>query len=211
MDELFKEWKTLIMSDAKHFVEDGVICHESWGEVDCKLLFILKETNDYEGNIANLINRAVTVKPKSKLWGRPTFHNIGRWAYGLLNFPKSIDSYEAANKERKKSLLPCSFINIKKTSGGRTAGKAVELNAIKFASFLRRQIEILSPDIIVFGGTYKIMKDHVLPEMKKVSHRIHKFNNVICINANHPACSKNRTLMYEQVVNNYANYIAAIA
>jgi hypothetical protein len=208
MDELFKEWRPLVLADSDHFVEDGIICHETWNSVNRRILFILKETNDYEGNISKLINDAVRVRPKSKLWLRPTFHNIGRWAYGLLNFPEDVNSYKEANKERKKSLLSCSFINIKKTSGTRTAGKGVELNAIKYASFLRRQIEILSPDIIVFGGTFQTMKDHVLPEMQKKSHRVHKFNNIICINANHPACTKKRILMYDQVVSNYANYIA---
>jgi len=207
MDELFNEWKPLVLSDADHFVEDGIICQETWNSVNCKVLFILKETNDYKGNIAKLINESVTSRPKSKLWLRPTFHNIGRWAYGLLNFPESVNSYKAAHKERKKSLLSCSFINIKKTTGGRIAGKSVELSAIKYASFLRKQIEILSPDIIVFGGTYQTIKDHVLPELKKESHRVHKFNNAVCINANHPACTIKRTVMYDQVVSNYANYI----
>ena len=211
MEELFIEWKSLVLSEADHFVEDGIICHETWASVNSKILFILKETNDYEGNIAKLINEAVTIRPKSKLWLRPTFHNIGRWAYGLLNFPESVGSYKVAHKERKKSLLSCSFINLKKTSGGRTAGKSVELCAIKYASFLRKQIEIISPDIIVFGGTYQIVKDHVLPEMKKEAYRVHNFNNIVCINANHPACTKERTVMYDQVVVSYAHYIAGNA
>jgi len=104
-------------------------------------------------------------------------------------------------------LLSCAFINIKKTAGGRTAGKAVERSAEKYSDFLKKQIDILSPNIIVFGGTYKIMKDHVLPEMKKVSHRVHKFGDVVCINANHPACTKKRTFMYDQVLVNYSNYV----
>jgi hypothetical protein len=200
MEDLFNEWKALVLEESDHFVEDGIICQENWDSANRKILFILKETNDYKGSISRLINDAVTVRPKSKLWLRPTFHNIGRWAYGLLNQTDSVAPYKAANKERKNTLLSCAFINVKKTSGGRTAGKAVEESAIKYASFLRRQIEIISPDIIVFGGTYQIMKNHVLPEMGKVSYRVHKYKGMICINANHPACTKKRNYIYDQVV-----------
>ena len=41
MDELFKEWKPLVLFDSDHFVEDGIICHETWNSVNRKILFIL--------------------------------------------------------------------------------------------------------------------------------------------------------------------------
>lgn len=208
VDELIAQWKELASEDSDHFNDDGVICDKAWNQSKKKVLFILKETNDYKGSISKLIYDAVTVRPKSKLWARPTFHNIGRWAYGLLNYSDCKVSYKKANDERKKALLSCAFINIKKTTGGRTATKAVEKSAIKHSSLLKKQIDLLQPDIIVFGGTYKIIKDHVLPELTKVAYRVHKYNNVVCINANHPACTKKRKEIYDQVIDNYINYIA---
>lgn len=208
MSILFEEWKALIFSTSDHFVEDGVISNEHWVLAGKRVLFILKETNDYQGNIANLIRAAATSRPQSKLWDRPTFHNLGRWAYGLLN---TEASYKEADAAKKQALLPCAFINIKKTSGGRVATTAVEANARMYATFLRRQIAIISPDIIIFGGTYKMIKDHVLPELKKVGPRVHKHGEkVICINANHPACTKRRTEMYDQVVGSYQRFVAGI-
>ncbi|WP_415886608.1 hypothetical protein ACMXYO_01150 [Neptuniibacter sp. QD37_6] len=207
MDQLLAKWKEEVSAESDHFVEDGIICQEGWNAAERKILFILKETNGYNKSITKLINIAVTDRKDSALWKRPTFHNIGRWGFGLLNISTEAPPYKAANKERKNSLLSCAFINIKKTSGGRTAGKEVSSNAEKYASYLREQIEIISPDIIVFGGTYKIMKKHVLPEMEHEAHRIHKYKNTICINANHPACTKKRTTMYDQVIGSYANYI----
>jgi hypothetical protein len=207
MNNLLKEWKDFILLESDHFVEDGVISHEHWESTPHKILFILKETNGYEGNITPLINKAITLNPKSKLWARPTFHNIGRWAYGLQNLPESVENYNQAHKSRKSSLLSCAFINIKKTSGERTAGKEVEYHATKYASLIRKQIDILSPKIIVFGGTYQIMKNHVMPEMAKISPRIHQYKDTICINANHPACTLKRTTIYDQVVLNYSNYL----
>lgn len=210
MNALFEEWKLLVAEESDHFVEDGIISESDWDAAGTKVLFILKETNDYEGNLSNLINTAVTIKPKSKLWARPTFHNVGRWAYGLLHNSDTAPPYNDSHKKRKESLLSCSFINLKKTSGGRTATKSVSEFANKYSVFLRRQIELIGPDVIVFGGTYKIAKDNVLPELEKVSHRVHKYNNIVCINANHPACTKKRKDMYDQVLVNYNNYLSSL-
>ncbi|ORU94499.1 MAG: hypothetical protein A6F72_08830 [Cycloclasticus sp. symbiont of Poecilosclerida sp. N] len=83
----------------------------------------------------------------------------------------------------------------------------MEDHADKYAHFLREQISILNPDIIVFGGTYAIVKKHVIPELNHISERIHLYNDIICINANHPACTKKRTIMYDQVIRNYDRYL----
>lgn len=207
MEALFAEWKKLVLDEADHFVEDGIIDPEMWNQASKKILFILKETNDFKGSISKLIHDASTIRPQSGLWGSPTFHNIGRWAYGLLNYPQSVSAYKIANNNRKKAVLSCSFINLKKTTGGRTATKTVDESAKKYSSYLRRQIEIIDPDIIVFGGTYQIVKDNVIQELVRVSPRIHHFGNIVCVNANHPACTKKRTLIYDQVILNYHKYI----
>lgn len=209
MEGLFAEWRPYVMKEADHFVEDGFICPEKWKAASQKILFILKETNDHKGSITKLINEVCTSGRKSGMWASPTFHNIGRWAYGLLNYPDSIGSYKLANSKRKSSIQYCSFINLKKTTGGRTATSEVEKNAEKYSNFLRKQIEIISPDIIVFGGTYNMVKTHVLPELVRVSTRIHTYRDIICINAFHPACTKKRSFMYDQVLLNYDTFVKA--
>ncbi|KAF3984322.1 MAG: hypothetical protein HFP81_02695 [Methylococcales symbiont of Hymedesmia sp. n. MRB-2018] len=110
MEELFEKWEQEIASD--HFVKDGIISNKHWEVSSKKILFILKETNNYKGNIAKLIE--ISVRKKTRLWARPTFHNVGRWAYGLLHYNGEKPSYKLAHKNRKDSLLSCSFINLKK-------------------------------------------------------------------------------------------------
>jgi len=207
LEELFKEWKLSVLEESDHFVEDGIVCEEKWLKSKQKILFILKETNGYKGSISELINTAVRTRPKSGLWKRPTFHNIGRWIYGLLKAKEQDIIYSEAHKFRKESLLSCAFMNIKKTTGGRTATESVKENAKKYSKFIRRQIELLDPDIIVFGGTYEIMKKYVFIEMENVSPRVYKYEKYICISANHPACTKKRIDMYNQVVISYKNYL----
>lgn len=210
MDALFEEWRTQLSGTSDHFVKDGIISAEDWAQAETKILFILKETNDYKGNIAQLIRAAATSRPKSKLWDRPTFHNIGRWAHGLMNASNYDVPYIDAHKARKRALLSCAFINIKKTSGGRVATSAVELNAQMYSGLLRKQIEIIGPSIVVFGGTYQMMKEHVIPELTRVGNRIHKFGDIVCINANHPACTKKRSEMYAQVVGSYRKFLETV-
>ena len=212
INDLFNEWEKLVKEEGSdHFVPDGVISEEHWKQANRKILFILKETNNYRYNVAELINTVVTTKEKKPLWQRPTFHNIGRWAYGLLNYPESVNSYDLAHKHRKYSLLSCAFINVKKTTGTSVSKKKeIEASAEKYKYFLKEQIELLQPDVIVFGGTYKVIKTYVLPELSKVSYRIHKYKDIICINANHPACTKKRKELYKQVMDNYHKYMSQI-
>lgn len=208
MDKLFTEWKGEISKQSGHFVEDGIISPEHWNASKRKVLFVLKETNGHVKSISETILKASTSKT-SKLWVRPTFNNVGRWTHGLINTFDVLEPYENSNRHRRSAIRSCAFINIKKTAGKRTATHAVEQHAIDYAPFIRRQISIISPDIVVFGGTYKIMKIHVLADLIKVSHRVHRFGDVICINANHPACTKSRKDMYQQVVGNYRQYLAS--
>lgn len=210
MNNLFSEWKKVYELDgADHFVEDGIVSIEYWEKSKIRVLFILKETNNFKGNINELIESTVnkTRKKRSKLWQRPTFHNIGRWTYGLINSNNRIEPYETSHDKRKKALLSCAFINIKKTAGEKSSQKKIiDENAKKYNTFIKKQIDIIEPDIIVFSGTYKTIKSYVLPELVKVSYRVHTYKNIICINAFHPACTKARKEMYDLVVSNYYDY-----
>ncbi|MEZ1439771.1 hypothetical protein QVM41_26285 [Pseudomonas shirazica] len=189
------------------YIRDGIISPEFWQKSKVKVLFILKESNDcYEPNLAELINRAITQNPKSKLWHRPTFHNIGRWAYGLQNLTSTAPAFELAHHHRKSALLSCAFINLKKITGGRRATEEVQKFTEAHQAFLREQIRSISPDIVVMGGTYNIIKAFVIPELQKVSPRVHMHEGTPFINAFHPACTVARPDLYDQVLNSILQY-----
>lgn len=207
--DLFSRWRASSPDFQDHFVEDGIIDPARWAQAGTRVLFVLRETNGYRGNIAALIHKACTTHPSSKLWDRPTFHNVGRWAHGLLhagdaNFP----TFEDAHKSRKTALLACAFINLKKTTGGARATNAVEHAAARDAIFLREQIELVDPRIVVCGGTYRAIKQHVYPAIRRVGPRVHEAGGRIFINANHPSYLKKTAEMYDDVVGNYHRYQA---
>ncbi|CAN7774635.1 hypothetical protein LJR290_007720 [Variovorax sp. LjRoot290] len=210
MNALFDEWRPLVLAEAGHFVGDGIVLEEAWRASKRRILFVLKETNGYEGEkgpMDKLLRDAAKPGSTSKLWDRPTFHNLGRWAHGLLTYTGEVPGYEEAHRARRSAMLACAFINLKKSSGGRTATEEVGVHAGRYAEQLRRQVEIIQPEIVVLGGTYPMVKEHVFPGLEKVSSRVHKLGDRIFINAFHPACTKDRREGYHQVVLSYHQYM----
>jgi hypothetical protein len=209
--DLFSRWRASSAEFHDHFVEDGIIDPDKWVEASTRILFILRETNGYRKSMAALIHKACTTHPSSGLWDRPTFHNVGRWAYGLLHASDAtLPSFETAHENRKTALLACAFINLKKTSGGARATQAVEHATARDAKFLREQIELINPRIVVCGGTYKTIKHHLYPAIQKVGSRVHEVDGRLFINANHPSYLKKTTEMYDDVVGSYHRYQAVL-
>lgn len=212
MDILLDEWRAHILTEADHFVGDGVVCQESWRTAKRKVLFLLKEPNGYKGEdgpLNVLLRKAAAPNSMSKMWDRPTFHNVGRWTYGLLNYSDHVPAYDDAHRACKTAVLDCAYINIKKSSGGARATRAVEEHAAQYAEFLRRQVAIINPDIVVCGGTYPMLKKHVYPSLSRVSSRIHAFDKRLFINAFHPACRTRREDVYGQVLSSFHQYVIA--
>ncbi|MBY0242650.1 MAG: hypothetical protein K2X55_25385 [Burkholderiaceae bacterium] len=212
MRALFDEWRPLVEADAGHFVEDGIVCEEGWNSATRKILFLLKEPNGYKGeygSLNELLRKAAAPNSTSSMWDRPTFHNVGRWTYGLLNYSGEVPDYVKANRARKTAVLGCAYINIKKSSGGARATKEVEVHAEKYAEFLRRQVAIIQPDVVVCGGTYQMLKKHVYPSMVRVSHRVHRFENLTFINAYHPGYVAKRAALYNQVLLGFHEYMVS--
>ena len=205
--DLFSRWRASSTDFQDHFVEDGIIDLAKWVQADTQILFILRETNGYRRSMAALIHKACTTHPSSGLWDRPTFHNVGRWAYGLLHATGAIlPSFDAAHKNRKTALLACAFINLKKTTGGARATNAVEHATARDAIFLREQIELINPQVVVCGGTYKAIKQHLYRAIRRVAPRVHEIDGRLFINAHHPSYLKKTAEMYDDVVGSYQRY-----
>jgi hypothetical protein len=210
MRALFARWRASNPDFEDHFVEDGIIDSARWSQAGVRILFILRETNGYRGNMAALIHRACTTHPSSGLWDRPTFHNVGRWAHGLLHAADATaPSFDAAHGNRKTALLDCAFINLKKTTGGARSTEAVQQAAGRDAFFLREQIDLIDPQVVVCGGTYTAIKEHLYPAIRRVAPRVHEAGGRLFINAHHPSYLKKTPEMYDDVVGSYLRYRAA--
>jgi hypothetical protein len=210
-NDLFARWRASNTCFQDHFVEDGIIDPVQWRQADTQILFVLRETNGYRKSMVTLLQKACTTHLSSGLWDRPTFHNVGRWAYGLLHATHAtLPPFDTAHQNRKTALLACAFMNLKKTTGGSRATEAVAHAAARDAYFLREQIELINPQVVVCGGTYKAIKQHVYPALQRVGPRVHELAGRLFINANHPSYLKKASEMYDDVVGNYQRYHAAL-
>lgn len=209
--DLFSRWRASSTDFEDHFVEDGIIDLARWGQASMRILFVLRETNGYRGSMTTLIHKACTTHPSSALWDRPTFHNVGRWAHGLLGATgAALPDFGAAHENRKTTLPACAFINLKKTTGAARATKAVEQATARDAIFLREQIELINPQVVVCGGTYKTIKQHLYPAIRRVAPRVHEVGGRLFINTNHPSYLKKTSEMYDDVVGSYHRYQAVL-
>jgi len=124
--------------------KDGALNPDKYFSSPIRILFILKDTNDYAGgDLASLLKNG----PVYQMW-----HVLARWASGLM---RSFPAYEEINnwEEMCESLWSVSVINLKKITGKSTAqNRDINVYAYRDRELLRRQIELLNPQLIVSCG-----------------------------------------------------------
>ncbi|MBQ3048774.1 MAG: hypothetical protein IJC94_02345, partial [Oscillospiraceae bacterium] len=147
-DSLFEEWR----KNRSCFVTDGIVDEQEYLNSPRKILFLLKEVNGGEKwNLCEFLKDGA----KSQTW-----NNVARWTKGIFEIEREIpwsefDSGEEQNERiRKEMLAKICVVNIKKAPGGNTSIKdEIDNAAEQDADFLKRQINIYNPEIIVCGGT----------------------------------------------------------
>ena len=204
LKELFNQWQKEL--DGK-FVPDGTINFEQWEKTNKKILVILKETNDFDNfGLNDLINKNIT-NSKSGIWKGLTWHNIGRVSYGLLN---TSAPFKDAHKKRKETLKHIAVMNIKKTAGkSKSKYKTIKFHAEKYKDYIKKEIEIINPDIVILGGTYDFLKN--ILNLEKISDNLYKEkgnDKRIYIKCYHPGYFRISTKeYYENCVKPYLKFI----
>jgi hypothetical protein len=94
-----------------------------------------------------------------------TWDTIARWTEGLLRIDENLkwgDLEKDTDARRKKYLPKICAMNMKKTSGGHSAIPAKVRDAAKRDSgYLRQQLGIYSPNIIILCGTEDVFYKYV--------------------------------------------------
>lgn len=150
-DALFKEWKRRLGHASKAFVPDGAICGETYESTWPRIVFLLKEANDPDGGDWDLRD-FLRIADRWQTW-----NNVTRWTEGILALPeirpwKDLDYID--RDARVRALRKIAAVNIKKTPGG----AAAKFNTLReFArvnrEFIRRQLDLYQPNLIVGGGS----------------------------------------------------------
>jgi len=149
MNGIWQQWTNHYKSlgiEPSRISKDGIIHPDHFNTTD-KLLFVLKETNDFAGgSLSELLQDG----PIYQMW-----HTAARWAAGILNdFPEygQINNYETLTT----ALHQIAVINLKKATGGAYADMSVvEAYAHQDKDLLLEQIRTIDPDIILACGTFE--------------------------------------------------------
>lgn len=150
-ETLFDEWSR----DRKWFTRDGVICESQYLKASPRILFILKEPNDKKKTFKDL--RAFLQEGgRSQTWD-----SIARWIKGIywgmgLSWNDlAVDNmgHDERNNFRIEQLQKVVAMNLKKEPGVEvTDNKELTRHALADGDFLKRQIALYEPELIICCG-----------------------------------------------------------
>ena len=143
--ELFSRWKT--ERGYQYFISDGILDEEEWNRQNYKILFVLKEAN-WENSNADLCEFLLS-ESSSSYW--KTWNNVARWTKALL---KGGEYLRYVSKSDKSYWLrKVAAMNLKKVGGDAVAeDETIREYAEKDKKYLKEQIELYNPDIIICCG-----------------------------------------------------------
>lgn len=200
LNDLFNKWEANYEPYKGKFTRDGINNEDLFDKMkseDKGVLFITKDPNDPEqwgGDFRTWW--------KEKLWGQFSIR-IGQWAYGFTNdFPP----FNEAVKNALQGTHAIAFMNLKKIGGAANANKKSILKIVEETSgFLKQEISIIDPDIIVGGGLYHEAWRILFGELKWLDSgfgiRISKWENSKIINYYHPSSRFKKEDTYKQLEN----------
>lgn len=183
LNSLFDKWEQTVSEYKGKFVRDGIINENLYQIASTKILFITKEPNNPKEEAGDF-----------RIWwdGKVKYSfslRIGTWAYGILNEFKPIN--DITTKDIIESLSRISFMNLKKIGGKGTSSKSTIIKHTKQnIQFLRQEINIIDPKIIVLGlSKWNELRSLLFndQELKVIDHYIHSYGKRIIINFFHPS------------------------
>jgi len=147
-NEIFNQWKTRYN---KSIIPDGIVHEPTYKAAKLKILFLLKEVNDENGEEWDLRDflfnggRAATWTPAAI------------WLKGISNLPSKLPFEESRKinpSQRTELLHTIACMNLKKYGGGaKTQKKELRIVAKANQDLLNKQFELYSDlDYVICGG-----------------------------------------------------------
>lgn len=199
------------------FISDGPINKRKWdSNTDKKILFVLKEAYNEEKDW-NLGKWISGLDKYPAIWKR-----VAEWTYGICKSTlESVPTYNPNMKfiDMKDYLDKISVLNLKK-SNGKSSSDYEEI--YQYAMFdkeeIKKEIEILSPDIIICGYTFSALNDIYDEDIRRNKVRNDNWfyftdkvcnKEVIVIDYYHPANHYPALINYYAVTNIYQQALKA--
>ena len=176
----------------RKFISDGIVNYNKWEKQSTpKVCYFLKEAyDDTEGKGFNLSKKLNEEEP----WGM--WKKVAIWTQAIYNsFSRDISDYPSKDFKSvfKNVIQNIAVVNIKKSNGEKSSNdndlqQFINLDKEK----IKREIELINPDIIICGKTFKFLKqilddieiydNSLIAKWKNV-----KWKNILIIDYYHPA------------------------
>lgn len=161
----------------ENVIHCGIVDEETYLASKPRIIFLLKEPNS--GKTGWSIPRGLRCQVQRGLMGHPfkkgyayTWVQAGVWAYAILN---GFKSYRELREPlfRAKGIQAIGMTNLKKTGGGSTSNREViREHAKREVDLWRRELEIMRPDLVICGNTYREVTDNLkLPKIWLLTHK----------------------------------------
>ena len=216
--ELFKDWQKECEKTDKYgayFAPDGII-HDAreYEKMPKRVLFLVKEPNDHPGSIFDW------GWDKKELYQSCFLKNLAYWLYGLLHAEKGktipFDELKLDEAVEFATKTPFAFVEAKKHYGGSVCDEEMLREYIvRYEDFLKKEIEILHPDIIIACGkpqnefVYRLFQENRDADIdKKNVLQYDKATKRMSIYTYHPSARSSYGEMYSNMMAQYENFLA---
>lgn len=172
--------------DKNAFISDGYIDMPSFENAKTKILFILKEANVQAYRSEDDLKKPSEANQfkfyKDYIGGKKPNpskqqEKLGRIANYILT-----GSDSKSDSDIRQALNRCAFMNVNKRGGG-NADKKVNAYIKQYKAFIKREIEILNPDIcVVIGKTMNtgLFMPQNMPYIK-LHHTADRYHNIYSV------------------------------
>lgn len=157
INSLMTEWSTAHKERGwKCFISDGVIDDTAYECASPRICLFLKEAysrdNDSDWNLTEWLAAGAM----TRMWG-----TVAEWVYGITNTtPNYIPHKPQLNHaEKTEQLKTIAVVNVKKSNGAVQSDYWDLLHyAITDRTFLKRELEIISPTVIICGNNSSLLR-----------------------------------------------------
>lgn len=240
-DNLFTNWRAQSKKDGfNDFCEDGLMYKGEikttrdsdgvtywyrqsgneellWENEPKRVMFLNKDVNKNPNqDIREWIFRQNETDIKALI-----YKNIAFWLYGLLNIDSNGNAPNFNDINDSKIFTPfidktpIAYINCKKESGDSTISNyTLDEHIELYKDFLRDQILLLDPDIIICGGgsglIRRFVENNVYTNLQKVNGWMYydKTNNKLVIDSFHPSYYfLSSEIMYTRMMDHYYKFL----
>lgn len=142
----------------KRFIRDGIVCEEKWeAQHTPRVCYFLKEAYTSNENGYNLVEDLHDCERPWTMWRK-----VAIWTQAIYNaFNDNICEYddEVLRSKEKEIIDRIAVVNVKKSNGGSESEyEDLKKYALEDRLEIKRELEIIQPDIIVCGNNLSLLK-----------------------------------------------------